>query len=51
MGETNLDLKGRVYVDFAKIRVNIERMPDGKNKAKAIRLLYELEELTNAPEV
>lgn len=30
------DIKGRTYADFAKVRANIEKMPNGDRKTKAI---------------
>ena len=37
--------KKRVYEDFAKIRAEIDKMEDGKRKAKALHLWYVLQEL------
>ena len=40
-----MDLKGRIYADFAKMRARIAKMPDGKKKAKATILCSVITEL------
>jgi len=40
--------KKRTYEDFAKIRAEIEKMEDGKRKAKALIIWNTLWELCNA---
>ena len=37
----------RVYEDFAKRREEIERMPEGERKAKALHIWYLLAELVS----
>ena len=39
--------ENRVYEDFAKMRAKIEKLPDGKKKAKALILWHTLWGLCN----
>lgn len=42
-----MDVKARVYTDFAKMRAQIALLPDGQKKAKALHIWFILAEMLN----